>query len=326
MGRHSGRFDLYVYDLPWVGDYASRGWLIPLDPRLRPAQQADLESDADAASDRSYLWDGHLWALPIDAACHVTVFRPDLIGGAQLPNDWDLFLDYAASIHHPPKQYAFCVPWSAGSGNAVLSFIALLAAASDPPFADQTRLTIDPAIGRRALEIMARIWNMSLPPDRWRGRRGYDVLLDEDSAAIALSFFAYINYVGRGGSRRLAVADCPIVPETGRKASMLGGMGLGISVDCPLPEVAWDYAWYVMSREVQGGIYLEHEGQPGRISALSNPAIDARTDSFCSVLKQALANCYTRPRYPGWLTIENGAAPALGRYLAGDDTAEERGR
>jgi multiple sugar transport system substrate-binding protein len=113
------------------------------------------------------------------------------------------------------------------------------------------------------------------------------------------------------------------VPETGRKASMLGGMGLGISVDCPLPDVAWDYAWSVMSREVQGGIYLEHEGQPGRISELSHPAIDARSAGFCSVHKQALTNCSTRPRYPGWLTIENGAAPALGRHVAKDDTEED---
>jgi hypothetical protein len=41
------------------------------------------------------------------------------------------------------------------------------------------------------------------------------------------------------------------------------------------------------------------------------------------VLKQALADCSTRPRDPGWLTLANGAAPALIRSGAGDDTEED---
>jgi len=78
-----------------------------------------------------------------------------------------------------------------------------------------------------------------------------------------------------------------------------------------------------MSRPVQGGLYVHSAGQPGRLSALSDPAVEARTGPFCPVLRRALDGCYIRPRYPRWLEIENGAAPALEQFLSGSASPDE---
>ena len=78
----TGYYDLVVYDNPWVGDYGHNRWLVALDELMTPEQARDLEGDADPASLESYRFGGHLWALPIDAACQTVAYRPDLAGAA----------------------------------------------------------------------------------------------------------------------------------------------------------------------------------------------------------------------------------------------------
>jgi len=323
MRGHSGCYDLYLFDHPWVGELAENGWRIPLDIFLSTEQRADLEADADPASYQSYVWGKQAWGLPVDAACHVLVFHPDLVESATLPTDWDELLELARTRRRPPHRYAFTAPWSGGS-NALLFFLAILAATSERPFEDPARPTITPERGRRALEILRQVWEMSLPAERVAVGRGvYEVLLETDQAAIAVSVFAYINYFGSGAAHRLGIADVPVLPETGARTSLLGGMGLGISADCSAPHRAWEYAGYVMSKPVEGGLYVDHGGQPGRLSALGDRVIEARTGSFCPTLRRALHGCYIRPRYPRWLEIVNGGAPALERFLAGAASADQ---
>jgi multiple sugar transport system substrate-binding protein len=323
MARRSGRYDLYMFDHPWVGTYAANGWLVRLDGLLTPEQRSDLAADADPASYRSYWYGGGLYGLPVDASCHVLHYRPDLIEAARLPGDWDGLLDLAGRVHRPPGRHAFAHPWTADGGNATLAFIALLRAAGERPFEDRARLSIDPRTAGRCLEIMRRIAELSIPPERLRGSDVRRHLIDHDDVAMTVSYFAYINYAGDVGRRRQAVCDVPVLAESGVRSSMLGGMGLGISADSPQRDAAWEYAWFVMSRDVQEGIYLESGGQPGRLSALGNPVVDARREGFCTVLRRALADCYVRPTYPGWLLIENGANHAVHRYLVGDYTVDD---
>ena len=321
MSSHSGRYDLYMYDHPWVGDFSENGWLMPLDTFLTADQRADVLADADPASYKSYIWRDQIWALPVDAACYITVFRPDLAETEVLPSDWDSLLSLARARHSPPHRYAFAAPLL-GGGNGLLFFLSILAATGEPAFIDPANAEISPQRGRRALDILRQVAEMSLPADRMRGRV-YDTLLETDEAIIGTAVFAYINYFGAEAARPLGIDDMPVLSETGMRTSMLGGMGLGISVDCPDPSGAWEYAWHVMSKPVQGGLYIDNEGQPARLSALSNPSVEARTGPFLPVLRHALDGCYIRPRYPRWLEIENGAAPDLEQFLQGSATADE---
>src|SRR5215470_180823 len=48
----SGRYDLILFDHPWVGEY--KRWLVALDEFMTDLQKADLEADADPASLESY--------------------------------------------------------------------------------------------------------------------------------------------------------------------------------------------------------------------------------------------------------------------------------
>jgi multiple sugar transport system substrate-binding protein len=156
-----------------------------------------------------------------------------------------------------------------------------------------------------------------------RGRNNYELMLEEDRSAICPGVFAYINYYQANGQRALGITDVPVMPETGRRASMLGGMGLGIAASSPHRAAAWEYAWYVMSREVQGGVYIRNNGHPARLSALAGPIDTQEHAGFGPVHIRALDGCYIRPRYPGWFYIEQAGGQLVMEYLAGALTVDE---
>lgn len=313
----AGEIDLLMYDHPWTGEYAVNNWLYALDEFLTPEQRADLEEDADPASLACYVYGGKLWALPVDAACLILVYRPDLLeadDSAELA-DWDSVLRLARRIHRPPERYAF--------GDQYNSFVWLLgiaAALGDRPYSEPGR-GMDREAGRRALELMRQVHDMSIPQAELRGRRVYEFMLEDDRVAMAHPF-AYITYYGIEAPRKLGAADIPAMSETRQRTSFLGGMGLGISRLTRHPQIAWDYAWFVMSRQVQKGTYVENNGQPGRVSALTSGYAVDRRDGFGPILARALDGCYIRPTWPGWFWGERAGQPILGRYLDGELDAD----
>ena len=76
-------FDLLVIDHPWVGTAARFGYTLPLDQHLSSYFLEDQRMHSTGGSHESYHYDGHQWALAIDAAAPAASYRADL-------------------LHHPP--------------------------------------------------------------------------------------------------------------------------------------------------------------------------------------------------------------------------------
>src|SRR6476660_8889410 len=73
------QYDLVVFDHPHVGVVAEHGLLVPLDAHVDPGFLEDQATGSVGASHRSYEWHGRQWGLAIDAAGHVSAYRPDLL-------------------------------------------------------------------------------------------------------------------------------------------------------------------------------------------------------------------------------------------------------
>ena len=244
------------------------------------------------------------------------MYRPDLLGedGAALPTDWDSLLALGRELHKPPERYAFTNGGGSG-GAAFLMLEGMLHALGCEPFAEPG-VGIDRAAGLRVLEILRQVHELSMPKELLT-TGPYELLSSDDRVAMALGGFAYINYFGNEGSRILEAADMPIMPETGLRSSNLGGVGLGIHSWTRNREEAWDYAWYVMSKEVQQGVYIENEGQPGRLSGLRGSYADRHREGFGRLLAEALGDGYLRPRRPGYHYLEHAGYVVMGRFMDG---------
>ena len=73
------QYDLIVVDYPHVGEVSVNGLLDNFDKPEYADQLSKLLQESVGQSHNSYFIDNHQWALAIDAATQVTVYRKDLI-------------------------------------------------------------------------------------------------------------------------------------------------------------------------------------------------------------------------------------------------------
>ena len=83
----TGQYDLIVIDYPHVGEVSANGLLDNFDKSEYTDQLSKLFQESVGQSHKSYFVDNHQWALAIDAATQVAVYRKDLINF--LPSSWN---------------------------------------------------------------------------------------------------------------------------------------------------------------------------------------------------------------------------------------------
>jgi multiple sugar transport system substrate-binding protein len=108
---------------------------------------------------------------------------------------------------------------------------------------------------------------------------------------------------------------------------VIGGTGLAISANCAHPEVAFDYAYFTASEDVQRGAYVQSGGQAGHRAAWLDPSVNKAVNGFYRDTLATLERSWLRPRHQGYLDFQVDASIAIDRYLDGEagapDTARE---
>lgn len=116
--RNTSRYDIIAVDLPWIGEFATRGVLLPLDDimdldRLDPG-------DFHTAGWRAAHWAGRPYGVPAQTTPELLFFRRDLFAEAGLepPTTTDAVL-HAAEKFHDPAQGRYGIAWNAARGTAL---------------------------------------------------------------------------------------------------------------------------------------------------------------------------------------------------------------
>ena len=152
------RYDLIVLDHPHMGTAARDGCLVPLNKYLSPLTQAALQQESVGKSYQSYVFDGELWALPIDAAAQVAAYRPDLLERLQcpVPRTWD---DVIALARVRPGTVS--VPLM--PTDALMAFFTLCANSGEEPFSLDPEVVVTRKTGLAALEMLRQLASYSNP-------------------------------------------------------------------------------------------------------------------------------------------------------------------
>jgi multiple sugar transport system substrate-binding protein len=302
------RYDLIVLDHPSIGHAVAREALTPLDEMLEPAFLADQAAHSVGRSHESYTWEGHQWALAIDAAAQVAAYRPDLLErlGLGVPATWE-------DVFMLPERAREAVAAPLIAVDAVCAFLALCERTPEPCW-PAPRETAASAIA--TLERLAAVahpaslgWN---PPAVLEHMAGHD-----DVVYCPLAF-GYANYARPGfRSRRLRFAPAPQDAD-GVPRGTLGGAGIAVSAHARDPAAACALAAYTASGVIQRGVYFGGGGQPGHRSAWTSPQVNAAAPGFFAATLPSLDHATLRPRYDGFLAWQERAGMAIHRRLAGD--------
>jgi multiple sugar transport system substrate-binding protein len=320
VDRLAERFDLIVLDHPAIGFAVARGCLLPVDEHLDPAFLDELRSSTVGRSFESYEWEGHVWALPIDAAAQVASYRPDLLDriGANVPRTWGDVVDLAELARSVGAWVAFpSIPV-----DAVLAFLALCGAVGEEP-CQRHDVVVSHDTGVRALETLQRVVAASHPESTSRNPPSMlERLSTTDEVAYCPLAFGYSNYA-RSGFRPNLVRFAP-APDGGDGVphGTLGGAGLAVSAHSRNVDAAIEYARFVAGAETQRTVYFDGGGQPGHRAAWTDPAVNASSAGFFADTLPALDAAWLRPRYDGVLEFQERGGELINSWLRDGGDAE----
>lgn len=303
-------YDLLIIDHPFAGFAARHRPLLALDEHLPADFLADQRTHQVGGSHDSYRWDGHQWALAIDAATPVAFWREDLLDalGLALPRSWAEVVSLATAGHvHVP----------AAPINCLMNFYMLCVAHGEEPFSSRERIA-DSAVMQAALDDLRALIEPCDPLVWDLNPIGSHELLASaanESLVYCPLAYGYSNYARDGyAPRRLRFGPPPTFGGHPLR-STLGGTGLALSALRPLREETLAYAVFAACGETQRHLGTPAGGQPGHRSAWLDETNNALTHGYFRDTLPALEIAWMRPRYCGYAGFQETAGPLLQRAL-----------
>jgi multiple sugar transport system substrate-binding protein len=297
------QYDFIVIDHPHVGQITQEKCLLPLDVPGREAERAEMAQHSVGGSYRSYEWDGHQWAFPIDAAAQVQAYRPDLLAGPARTWDEVIALAEEGKIILPLRP-----------PHSLMSFFTLAANLGTPCAISGPGDLIAIDHGVRIIELLRAVTDHidSAQFDMDPIAASESLAQPDSPHALMPLGYGYLSYALDGfRPRRLKFVDIPDAGGNGPVGSAVGGTGIAVSAFTRYPDEAIAYAYWVAGGEVQGSIYAEAGGQPGHGLAWESPAVNAPVDGFYRDTRATLEAGYIRPRHDGYMHFQDAASRRL---------------
>lgn len=302
-------YDLLVIDHPWVGCAAATKCVLPLDEYLTEAYLKDQLTHTVGYSHLSYHYDGHQWALAIDAATPVASYRKDLLGmnHARIPEDWDDLIAMA-------EKGRVAVP--AIPIDLLMYFYMFCIAHGKEPFAAKEEV-VDQRTGISVLEQMKELWGrLNKKMFTCNPIAVAELMTTTDDFWYCPFAYGYSNYSRKGYGRSLLHYTDLIRSNSGEKLrSTLGGTGLSVSGFSKYKTEGVQFAAWIASPEIQSTLYGFNEGQPGHRTAWLDEALNQHTNNYFINTLPALDRAYVRPRYDGYLDFQDHAGLPIQQYL-----------
>ena len=305
-------YDLVVLDHPHLGDALANGSLKPLDSIFATAELEMWGRASIGPSMDSYRMDGHVWALPIDAATQVAAGLADELDG--FPQTWD-------EVDALSKSGS--VALSVAGPHAIVTFAsACVALGEEPAVGDEF---ISAEVGAAAFDLLAGIAGRAP-----RGSSTLDPidLLQRMAEVGDIRYiplvFGYVTFATLPGAHRISFGNAPSGAVGGRRGSTLGGAGIAVSQRCAMSPELMEYLRWLMSADAQERFIPMHNGQPSARSAWTSADLNAEHGDFYSATLATIEDAWVRPRYAGYIGFQVEASEVVRGILSGE-TSPERG-
>lgn len=316
--RLAAENDLIIFDHPFCGRIAATRCFLSVTELLN-----------DAGGDRAFVGpsmasydvgDGH-WGVPVDAACQVAVYRPDLLErlGGTVPQTWD----QACALGERARRQGLSLAIGLKGVHSLMTFFSLCASMGSP-YADETSSAVDESAAREALAQMRRLVALcKAPVFDLNSIALHDVLAASGDLVYCPAVYGFAAYGEADGAN--AVAFGPFAGMDGERpgsGSTIGGAGLGLSARLAaqpeLLDAALDYARLAASGSAQRDVFATHHGQPAHVDAWSDAAIDERFNGFFSATQETMERSWIRPRHDGYLKFQEHGGELIEAHLRGD--------
>jgi len=303
------KYDLVIIDHPWAGQAFADELIVDLRQYVDAELFDELENSYVGRSFESYVYDGKLLALPIDAATPVPSWREDLVAAADAvpPTSWQELLELARSgLAVMPGFHA----------DLFLAFLMLCYSLDRPYTGESDQL----AETNSALESLERLRELAsyMSPEifSWNPIDLAEAMTRRSDIAYCAFAYSYNNYSRAGFATHSLRYGNLVELEPGQPLrSILGGTGIAISAFCQDLLTACRFASFVAGADVQKGIYFSAGGQPAHRVAWDCSACNTAAGGFFTDTRESHENAVTRPRYAGYVQLQEDAGLIIQEYL-----------
>jgi len=318
LQAHSSVYDVMSMDVIWTAEFASNGWITPLDDSVIPAGQF-LRPAVETAT-----YEGHLYAVPFTSNAELLYYRSDILAAAHLrpPQTWaELASDatlVAARYHlggyggQFQSYEGLTVNFAEAVQSAGGSLVSDGAPAVDTPEASQALAFLVSGFQQGWIPPAALGWNEEA------SRRAF-----EAGTLLFLVNWPYVygdaSLAGPGNvvAGKFGVTTLPGLHGPG--SATLGGANLAISAYSRHPATALAFIKFLTSAASERYILVHSALPPVWTSLYDQPAL-VRMFPFLPVLKQAILAARPRPALVDYnqfsLAISSAVHQALTRRIS----------
>lgn len=317
--RSVSQYDVVAINIPWMGEFASRGYIRPMDDVVRAAGLNPAEFQADFWATGQ--WRGVQYGVPIYCTIETLCVRRDLLdeGGLSFPTTFDQVLSVGRALH-APAHGRYGITWNAARGMPIAAAFLFLMADCGSFLLERTAAfakgTIRPVInmtaGLRVLDYMHQLVEISPP-----GVTEFDWETSLDTFLTGHAAMTYcwsmraarFEYDTRSKvSRKVEYLPHPAGPQ-GRVTAPIGGFALCVPANLPEARMrlaADAIAWITSPDTVRDHLKSGLPVRP-RFSVVSDPEVMLSSPivNFVErVARRDLLDSWQRPPIPEYVAVE----------------------
>lgn len=313
INKLAERFDFLIIDHPWAGFAARTKVILPLDTLLPKAYMDDQAVNTVGWSHESYSYEGHQWALAIDAATPVAASRPDLLEkhNLALPKTFSELVEFS-------KNGMVAIP---GIPQDTLMSFYMICSTIGEDVGLSKDFFISEKTGITALEMLRELGkNIRRESYDWNPIKVYEAMTLTNDYIYSPFAYGYVNYSRKGYAPKFLKFHDMVEINGQKLITTLGGTGLAISANCEHKEMAVKFVEYAGSNEIQKTVFFDNGGQPGHRQAWLDTHTNNVSGDFFKDTLPALDRAFLRPRYHGHMYFQDrGGAPIRGYMMNGGD-------
>jgi len=300
-------YDLITIDHPYMGQADDKGLLLKLEEYISKEEMRIVQEKSIGACFDSYVYNGHLYALPIDAAAQVAAYRKDILSefGLIVPTTHkDL------KAFYPKVPAGLAVAWALCPTDLWCSFLTLCAQNSGVGFIGNSIFNKD--VGSNVLDEIKHHLDFLHPESiHWNPIQVLDHMGKYDEIIYCPFLFGYTNYARNGYCKnRIDFTQSP-EGEQDNISTLLGGVGLAASASTKYPDASSKFIAFVASDEIQKSIYTHNAGQPANLEAWLDKNNNRKCNNYFNDTISSIEKAYVRPRHPGWNDFQDKGAQIL---------------
>lgn len=334
-----GEIDVALVDVVWIGEFASNGWIVPMETFYQDETLADPNLNLDGffpiLLESFGTWDGKVYGLPFDNYSGLMYYNRCMLeeaGFDRPPRTWEELLTvYGPKLTNPEaRKYAFALQSRRGETQSADSFMRMLWPFGGSLLDANFRSNLMSPESLAGLKFRQELMKY-MPPGivDYDHAEAVNALAQGDVAMITEWSAFYATLVDPAKSRIVDCLGVTTEPEgpAGLKPA-LGGFSLAVSSQSSPKEqaAAWLFIQWITS-EAMARPYLDAGGVSGRMAVYQDPEVKARypyAEPMVASWEGGIPDF--RPRFAEWPAISEVIAEWGTKMMLGSVSVEEGAR